>query len=163
MAKDEQSARDHAGVLAPPPIIYGGTALLAIALHWLIPKSLPEIFMIEEVRHGAGPVLAVLSVALAMISIRRFRKAGTNVPPWLPATTIVETGPYRFTRNPMYLGLAGLYLGIGLIVGSLWFAVLFIPLIIVMQRGVILREEVYLARKFGDDYLTYKARVRRWI
>jgi protein-S-isoprenylcysteine O-methyltransferase Ste14 len=163
MANSEQKRPDHPGVIAPPPIIHGGTALLAIILNWLIPVALPDVFLVEEVRHGVGPVLSVLSVMLAMISIRRFRKAGTNVPPWLPATTIVETGPYRFTRNPMYLGLAGLYLGIGLIVGSLWFAVLFVPLIIVMQRGVILREEVYLAGKFGDDYLAYKARVRRWI
>ena len=162
MASSDQGDRDNAGVIAPPPVIYGGTALLAIALHWLSAEPLPAFLMIEEVRHGLGPVLSVISVVLAMASVRRFRKAGTNVPPWLPATTIVETGPYRFTRNPMYLGLAGLYLGIGLIVGSLWFAVLFVPLIIVMVRGVILREEVYLARKFGDDYLSYKARVRRW-
>jgi protein-S-isoprenylcysteine O-methyltransferase Ste14 len=163
MASSEQSDRDNAGVIAPPPVIYGGTALLAIALHWLSPEPLPGLLMVEEVRHGLGPVLSVISVVFAMASIRRFRKAGTNVQPWLPATTIVQTGPYRFSRNPMYLGLAGLYLGIGLIVGSLWFAVLFIPLIIVMVRGVILREEVYLARKFGDDYLSYKARVRRWL
>jgi len=159
----EETARDHPGVIAPPPIIFAGTTVLALALHWLLPKALPAVLMAEEISHGVGPVLAVLSVILGMASIRRFRKAGTNVPPWQPATTVVETGPYRFTRNPMYLGLAGLYLGIGLIVGSLWFAVLFIPFIIVMQRGVILREEVYLARKFGDAYLDYKSRVRRWL
>ncbi len=163
MADPQQQRQDHAGVLAPPPVIYGGTALLATAMHWLTPWSMPEFLLIEEVRYGVGPILSVLSVMLAMISIRRFRKAGTNVPPWLPATAIVETGPYRFTRNPMYLGLAGLYLGIGLMVGSQWFVFLFVPLIIVIQRGVILREEVYLARKFGDAYMTYKTRVRRWI
>jgi protein-S-isoprenylcysteine O-methyltransferase Ste14 len=159
MTDTQSTETDNAGVLAPPPVIYAGTALAAVALHWIAPQPLPG----EEFRLAVGPILAVLSVVLAVASIRRFRKAGTNVRPWEPTTTIVDTGPYRFTRNPMYLGLTGLYVGIGLIVGNLWFAVLFPPLIIVMQRGVILREEVYLARKFGEPYLSYKAKVRRWI
>lgn len=150
---------DHAGVLAPPPIIHAGTVLLAVALNWVIPLQ----FLTEDLRFGIGVPLAVLSIVLALAAIRRFRKAGTNVPPWQPATAIVEAGPYRFTRNPMYLGLTGLYLGIGLMVGSLWFLVLFPPLIIVMRQGVILREEAYLERKFGAGYTSYKARVRRWI
>ena len=163
MTGSEETERDHPGVIAPPPVIFAGTVVLALALHWLLPKPLPAILMAEEVRYGVGPALAVLSVMIAMASIRRFRKAGTNVPPWQATTTIVETGPYRFSRNPMYLGLAGLYLGIGLIVGGLWFAILFVPFLIVIQLGVILREEVYLARKFGDVYLDYKSRVRRWL
>jgi len=163
MTGSEETERDHPGVITPPPVIFAGTVVLALALHWLLPQPLPAFLMTEEVRYGVGPALAVLSVMIAMASIRRFCKAGTNVPPWQPTTTIVETGPYRFTRNPMYLGLAGLTLGIGLIVGSLWFAVLFVPFVIIIQRGVILREEVYLARKFGDVYLDYKSWVRRWL
>lgn len=159
MTDTKGTETDNAGVLAPPPVIYAGTAVAAVILHWIVPQPLPG----EDLRLAVGPILAVLSVVLAVASIRRFRKAGTNVRPWEPTTTIVDTGPYRFTRNPMYLGLTGLYVGIGLIVGSLWFAVLFPPLIIVMQRGVILREEVYLARKFGEPYRSYKAKVRRWI
>lgn len=154
---------DNAGVLAPPPVLYAGTALLAMALHWLIPMSLPEVLMAEQTRFGVGPVLAVLSIVLAAAAVRRFRKIGTAVRPWQPTTAIVPSGPYRFTRNPMYLGLSGLYLAIGLMVASLWFVVLFAPLIIVMQRGVILREEGYLARKFGAEYTDYKAKVRRWL
>jgi protein-S-isoprenylcysteine O-methyltransferase Ste14 len=163
MAKSTGKEDDHPGVIAPPPVIYAGTAIAALLLHWLLPVGLPAFLMVEEIRFGVGAVLVVVSITLAMIAVRRFRKAGTNVPPWQPATTIVETGPYRFTRNPMYLGLTGFYLGIGLIVASVWFAVLFVPMIIVMQQGVILREETYLARKFGDAYLAYKTRVRRWI
>jgi protein-S-isoprenylcysteine O-methyltransferase Ste14 len=163
MANETGTGADHPGIIAPPPVIYAGSAALAMLLHWLVPVALPAFLGIEEIRHGAGPVLAVVSVTLAMIAVRRFRKAGTNVPPWLPATTIVETGPYSVTRNPMYIGLTGFYIGIGLIVGSVWFAVLFVPMIFVMHYGVILREEAYLERKFGDNYLSYKARVRRWI
>ena len=87
----------------------------------------------------------------------------TSPLPIKPTTAIVATGPYRFTRNPMYVGLAALYLGITLWVDSLW-PVLFLPAVLFMiQRFVIAREERYLEAKFGDQYRGYKARVRRWI
>ena len=92
-----------------------------------------------------------------------FRRARTSPIPVKPTTAIVETGPYRFTRNPMYVGLTLLYLGLTLWVGSLWPLLLLPVALFALQRFVIAREERYLEAKFGDQYLRYKARVRRWI
>ena len=106
-------------------------------------------------------ILAGLILCLAaMIQIGR---AHTALVPYRPTTTIVETWPYSFTRNPIYLSLALIYVGISIFLNTLW-PLLLLPLVlIVVQRGVIEREERYLAGKFGSDYVDYKTRVRRWI
>jgi protein-S-isoprenylcysteine O-methyltransferase Ste14 len=94
---------------------------------------------------------------------RAVRKAETNINPYEPLTTIVIEGPYRFTRNPLYLATTLIYGGIAVRLNVLW-ATLVLPLVLaVIQRGVIEREERYLERKFGEEYTQYKARVRRWI
>jgi protein-S-isoprenylcysteine O-methyltransferase Ste14 len=90
------------------------------------------------------------------------RRAGTNVLPSQPTLSIVTDGPFRFTRNPLYVAGSLLYLGLTLIFNSVWPLVLFVPMLVVLDRGVIRREERYLEGKFGDVYLAYKARVRRW-
>jgi len=91
------------------------------------------------------------------------RRAGTNVRPDQPATAIVVDGPFRFTRNPLYLGLTGLYAGVALLVDALWPLLLLVPLLVIVKWGVIHREERYLEAKFGETYRLYKARVRRWL
>ena len=91
------------------------------------------------------------------------RRAGTNVRPDQPATTIVMGGPFRFTRNPLYVGTTGLYVGVALLVDALRPLVLLVPLLAIVEWGVICREERYLEAKFGDAYRTYRARVRRWL
>jgi protein-S-isoprenylcysteine O-methyltransferase Ste14 len=80
-----------------------------------------------------------------------------------PTTAIVTKGPFRYSRNPLYVSLTLLYLGVALIINVLWIVLLVVPVLVVMQRGVIGREEAYLERKFGEKYLSYKARVRRWV
>ena len=91
------------------------------------------------------------------------RQAGTNVDPYRPATAIVTGGPYRFTRNPIYVGFTLMYVGIFALANAL-LPILLLPAVQqLMRRGVIEREERYLERKFGDEYLQYKERVRRWI
>ena len=97
------------------------------------------------------------------IGSRRFAAAGTNIPPTLPTTALVVDGIYGRTRNPLYLGLILIYLGLGVAAGSLWAIGLVVPLLWVINVGVVKREERYLERKFGDAYRDYKARVRRWI
>ena len=94
---------------------------------------------------------------------RRFLAAGTNIPPNLPTTALVVDGIYRRTRNPLYLGTTLVYLGLSVAAGSLWAIGLVVPLLWVINTGVIAREEHYLERKFGDAYRAYKARVRRWV
>lgn len=87
----------------------------------------------------------------------------TNVHPSLPATTLVVAGPFRFSRNPMYLARTLLYVGLALLANALWVLAALVPLLIVMHYGVIKREERYLERQFGDAYLQYRAAVRRWL
>jgi protein-S-isoprenylcysteine O-methyltransferase Ste14 len=95
--------------------------------------------------------------------VRRFRRAGTTENPFKPSTALVFDGPYRFTRNPMYLGMAAVYVGLAFVLGLMW-ALLFLPLVLIaVDRLVIAREEPYLERKFGEEYVAYKRRVRRWI
>ena len=90
-------------------------------------------------------------------------RAGTNVPPNKPTVTIVTGGPFRFTRNPLYLGGTLVYLGFAMVLGSVWLLWLFVPMVLVLRWGIIHREERYLEAKFGEVYLAYKARVRRWL
>lgn len=91
------------------------------------------------------------------------RRAGTNVDPYHPTTAIVEAGPYRYTRNPLYVGMALIYSGISARANALPAALLLPAVLHLVDRGVIRREERYLEGKFGDEYLRYKGRVRRWI
>ena len=97
------------------------------------------------------------------IAHEKFKRSGTNVPTNRPAIVIVVRGVYRFSRNPMYLGGSGFFLGIALIAGSLWLVAAYIPLGLYLGLYVIPREEAYMARAYGDDYRAYCRRVRRWI
>jgi protein-S-isoprenylcysteine O-methyltransferase Ste14 len=92
-----------------------------------------------------------------------FQRKGTAVEPWKPTTAIVTTGPYRLTRNPAYLGMALVYIGIALLADALWVLVPLPVVLLIIDRMVIAREERYLERKFGQEYVDYKVRARRWI
>jgi protein-S-isoprenylcysteine O-methyltransferase Ste14 len=105
----------------------------------------------------------VLAGCLAGWCFGLFRRAGTNVPTHKPSTAIVTDGPYRFSRNPIYIALTTLSAGIAIWVNSWWMLALLVPTFVIMNIGVVDREERYLAAKFGDEYLSYKARVRRWL
>ncbi len=100
---------------------------------------------------------------MVLASFRCFKRAGTSVDPLKPSTAILTEGPYRISRNPIYIGLTAAYAGIGIAVDAPWVWVLLLPTLVVMHYGVIAREERYLERKFGKEYLDYKARVRRWL
>jgi protein-S-isoprenylcysteine O-methyltransferase Ste14 len=113
--------------------------------------------------HWPGWILVAVGGVIAFTAASTFRNAGTAVNPRKPATTVVSHGPFRFTRNPMYVALATAYLGVTLVVNSLWPLLFFPPAVWVISRYVIAREEAYLERKFGHAYLDYKTRVRRWL
>jgi protein-S-isoprenylcysteine O-methyltransferase Ste14 len=110
-----------------------------------------------------GLIFVVGGFALAFFAARRFRLAGTSVIPGEPASTLVTVGIYRVTRNPMYIGFILLYFGLSIVLTSLWILLPLIPVVVILHRGVVLREEAYLARKFGDDYVRYTKRVPRWL
>ena len=158
--KNGTSKQDNAGVIAPPPLIYAEGLLASLLLHLAFPikvRLLPR-----RLSRRLGGLLVVGAVALATTGFRFMRRVGTNVNPTVPTTALVVKGPFQFTRNPLYLSMALLYSGIALLLNMLW-AMLILPFVLfVMRRGVIEREERYLERKFGEQYLQYKARVRRW-
>jgi protein-S-isoprenylcysteine O-methyltransferase Ste14 len=113
-------------------------------------------------RGFVGGVVLTAGVALAMAGRERFREAGTNVEPWNPAVRVVTAGVYQYVRNPMYVGLMLMVGGLGVALASDWALVMIVPLALTLRNGVVLREEFYLERKFGDEYRRFKARVPRW-
>jgi len=151
--------RDSAGVVAPPPLIYLGGLAVGFALEALLPgSSVPD-----AVQWILGGVLLVAGLALLGSFNTAFHRKGTAVEPWKPTTAIVTTGPYRLTRNPAYLGMTLVYIGIALLADALWVLVPLPVVLLIIDRAVIAREERYLERKFGQEYLDYKGRARRWI
>src|SRR5438552_11936869 len=154
-------APDVAGVIALPPLIFLGFLAAATVLQAILPLPIPVAH--SPARYVPGAMLAAGGFVMIAIGTRLFAAAGTNVPPTLPTTALVVDGIYRRSRNPLYLGLILVYLGLGVAAGSLWAIGLLVPLLWVINVGVVKREERYLERKFGDAYRAYKARVRRWI
>jgi protein-S-isoprenylcysteine O-methyltransferase Ste14 len=152
---------DSAGVRFPPPFVYLGALLLGLAAEWLV--TLRSFGIDWRLLVATGAPLFVAGTAMMLAAAGLFRRLGTNVRPSQPATKIATTGPYRWTRNPMYLGMALIYAGLAIgFDGPIAFALL--PLVLIaIQTQVIAREERYLEAKFGDDYRCYKAAVRRWL
>ena len=150
---------DCANVIAFPPLVYGGTLLFGLLLQliWGLPIFDPHP------PKWIGGTVALLSAALAKWGERTMRRAGTNIKPSQPTTAIVQDGPFRFSRNPLYLSLTLFYIGAALIFNALIALLLLPPLLVVVHFGIIRREERYLEAKFGDGYRQYRARVRRWI
>jgi protein-S-isoprenylcysteine O-methyltransferase Ste14 len=145
--------------LARPPLVYLGSIVLGVILHvaWrisLVPRS---------VSPRLGVLVILLAAGLFLFAVRTFRAAGTPVPGNRPTTTIVRTGPYRFSRNPIYLAFSLLQLGVALWLNSLWLVVTLLAAVAVMSLVVIPREERYLEARFPSEYPPYKASVRRWL
>jgi protein-S-isoprenylcysteine O-methyltransferase Ste14 len=159
MSDDARGAPDNPGVVAPPPLIYAG----ALALGLVANKLYPMAFLPRAVSRVLGLPLIFGGLAIGLLGFREMRRAETNVDPYKPATAIVTEGPYRFTRYPLYLGMTLVHSGITVLFNALPAAMLLPLALAVMRGGVIEREERYLERKFGDEYLAYKARVRRWL
>ncbi|HKW40162.1 MAG TPA: isoprenylcysteine carboxylmethyltransferase family protein [Gemmatimonadales bacterium] len=154
-------ANNTSGIRFPPPVIAAGVFVVGYAIHRFAPLRLaaePGAF-----QRLAGWVLVAVSLLLSTAAVFLFRRAGTTPNPTRPTTALVVHGPYRFTRNPMYVGFSLLYLGLALLVNSAWTLVLFPVMIVLLEKWVIVREEAYLEAKFGAAYRAYKARVRRWI
>jgi protein-S-isoprenylcysteine O-methyltransferase Ste14 len=129
----------------------------------LLDALLPSVDLPAVVRWSVGALLVLGGLALMATFIGAFRRAETNVDPYKPSTAIVTDGPYGFTRNPGYLGMALVFSGIAFLAEAPWALVLLPPTMAVIDRGVIAREERYLEGKFGEEYLAYKPRVRRWL
>jgi protein-S-isoprenylcysteine O-methyltransferase Ste14 len=148
------------GISVPPPLIFVGGFLVGLAVEFAVPVAAPPAW----VRITVGVLGLIGFLYFDSRAMRAFGHAETSVLPFGDRTTsIVTDGPYRFTRNPMYVGMALLYVGVAVATGVMWaFATLPIALLVI-DRYVIAREEAYLAAKFGDSYREYQSRVRRWI
>jgi protein-S-isoprenylcysteine O-methyltransferase Ste14 len=154
------TSSDNAGVIAFPPFIWLVSAVISALVHFFL-IQLP--IMSYSACLVCGIVLVILAPALALSALVTMKAAGTNVDPAKPALTIVRGGPFRFTRNPMYLALCLLQIALGFFLND-WITLLFIvPLALIMHYGVVLREERYLTAKFGEPYLELKREVRRWL
>lgn len=151
--------RDNAGVIAPPPLIY----LAGLGVGYLLHKFLPSRLLSRRWARLIGGGAIASGVMLAGAGFTTMRRANTPPEPWEPTTAIVTSGPFRYTRNPIYLSFTLLYAGIAAARNSLTMLLPLPIVLLLVQRGVIKREEAYLARKFGDDYVQYKNRVRRWL
>ena len=155
----EDDTRDNPGVIAPPPLIYA----VALGAGLLLQRAFPIVLAPARLTRALGWPLIGASFLLGGSAFRTMLRANTNVDPRHPATTVVVAGPFRYTRNPIYLSFTMLYLGIASLRNALWPLVLLPGVLLLMRRGVIDREERYLEGKFGEQYLQYKARVRRWL
>ena len=152
--------RDVANLgLVRPPLVYLAFIVIGSVLEfaWRLP------FLPHALSVPLGALFLVAAVALFSGSVRKFRAAGTPVPGNKPTTVIVRAGPYRFSRNPIYLAFSLLHLGIAIWVNGLWLVATLIAALAIMAYVVIPREEQYLERRFGADYLDYKNSVRRWV
>ena len=152
---------DHPGVLAPPPLIFGLPLLVGLIVHFSgagldfgLPLRLRLILGLPALAAGIVPIA---------LALWRFHRAGTSPEPWKPSTALVVDGVYRLTRNPMYLGMALVYAGIAILLDCAFTAVLLVPAVLTVHFGVILREERYLAEKFGDPYRDFMRASRRWL
>jgi protein-S-isoprenylcysteine O-methyltransferase Ste14 len=145
--------------LVRPPFVYLGSIALGLVLHLLWPARL----VLPSVSTPVGAIVTVLAIALFVSAARTLRAAGTPIPGNRPTTTIVRTGPYRFSRNPIYLAFSLVQLGLSLWVNSLALLITLIPAVALMWRVVIPREERYLEARFPSEYSPYKASVRRWL
>jgi protein-S-isoprenylcysteine O-methyltransferase Ste14 len=152
------------GVRFPPPFLFVGGILAGWLLESrvhrlpLIPESVPPI-----VSRALGYLLILIGLWIAGWGLMTFARAHTAIIPNKPASSLVDTGPYSFTRNPMYTGLTLQYLGIGIILNWGW-SILLLPVVVfLLHRFVIRREERYLSEAFGESYDEYRARVKRWV
>lgn len=157
------SSRDAASVRIPPPLVPVVTILAGIGLEWLLPTSW-GVALPTPARYFVGGAVAIGAIlVLGLRSVRLFGESGQSVNPYKPTPALEERGPFRFTRNPMYLQMVLVCIGVAIALANVWVALLTPACAWALQRLAIEPEEAYLEAKFGDAYLDYKSRVRRWI
>ena len=150
---------DHAQVKFPPPLIFLLLIVIAYGLHRAFPLGLgvPDAFT------NLGIAITLFGMAVVILIMGAFKRFSTAIEPWKPTSALITTGFYRWSRNPIYVGFCLFNMGIGIALNSLWIVLSFIPGAILVYYIAIAREEAYLEREFGEEYLEYKRKVRRWL
>ncbi len=160
---DAVTERDNPGVVMLPPLIWLIAIAASVILELLVPIAFLPVPGLASWSSWLGALLFMAGLWVSISGNREFVRSGTNVNPYQPALKLVTTGPYRFTRNPMYLGmvivLAGIVLAFSLEMG----VVVLVLFALVLHYGVVRREERYLTRKFGAPYEDFLRRTRRWV
>lgn len=159
IAATPANERRKVGMLLPPPVLLGLLVKIGLAVQAFAAGGLATTWA----QGLAGAAVIALSIGLVAWSAAHFRKAGTPVRPTSPTTAIVSSGPYRFSRSPMYLGMAGVLAGLAVVFGSLVFVAATAVFVAVVHHGVVLREERYLIGLHGAAYARYMQQVRRWV
>jgi protein-S-isoprenylcysteine O-methyltransferase Ste14 len=155
------SSKDNAAVVAPAPILYGAAFALGLAAELTLPTvSLP---LPRTVALWLGVGVVVLAIPIVISAFKALARARTAFDARKPTSTIVSDGAFQYTRNPTYLSLTLLYVGLALALRSPWVLLMVVPAVALTQWGVVLREERYLESKFGEEYRRYKRNVRRWL
>lgn len=149
---------DNPGVAVLPPFLFGGTFLAVLLLQFLWPLRL----LPYATAFWIGLALVVISLAIGSWGRQTMHAAQTPISPLKPSIHLVESGPFRYSRNPVYLAITLLYIGATFLLNSWWGVILLLPMLIVLHFGVVRREERYLESKFGEAYLVYRSRVRRY-
>ena len=152
---------DKPDIVLKPPLAALGALAICIVGQALLPASWLNIVP-PDIAAFLGPFFLVIGFGIAGTAILAFRRAQTNIEPSKPALAVVHSGPYRFTRNPMYIGLLSVHLGLGIILSLDWALVVTIALWVFLHFGVVLREETYLSNKFGPEYHALLRSTRRW-
>ena len=150
---------EHAPIVVNPFLIYIAIGVFAVILSSLAP--LP--FLDQSIARPLGAILLVVSLFFGLPAARGMIAARTSLNPHRPTSALVFSGPYHFTRNPMYIGLTLMYSGLGIFFALTWGLLLLPVVVLLITRWVIVPEETYLEQKFGAAYVSYKSRVRRWL
>ncbi len=153
--------KDHPGIYFPPPLLYVAVFVAAIYIQKIIP--IRKIFFQTSTSLIIGLIIILLGIFFAFPALYRFVLTKNTVITNKPANSLQTEGIYSHSRNPMYVGLCCLYLGLSLLFGNWWHLILFPILILLVYALIIRREENYLTRRFGDEYKQYRSKVRRWL
>ena len=159
MEMNNTATTDNPEVAILPPVLYGGAFVAVLMLQWIWPLTIVR----QPIAFWLGLVLSVPALVVGVWGRRTMHGACTNISPLKPAVSLVTTGPFRFSRNPLYVAITLLYVGFTMLLNSWWGVILLAPILAVLHWGVVRREERYLERKFGEEYNKYRSRVRRYV
>ncbi len=151
--------KDTSGATMPVPMVYFIFILMGLGVDYFWPFS----FLPQSILNPIGYTVIILSFLLFGLVLREFSKSNTSIDHRKPTTEVIVSGPFRYSRNPVYVSLTMLVIGIAIVADSIWVIVTAVPSVLIIHYFVILKEETYLLDKFGDEYQQYMRTVRRWI